>query len=265
MMRLNDRRLLAQLVVVAVCLFSGAATSVHTSAQPQQGKCPTTRVSCPDTVNAGEPLTMTANVSGGDPNVTPTYNWTVSAGTISSGQGTSTITVDTTGLTDNSSVTATVELGGFDRECGYGSTVGSCTTSVMKKPEARKLDEYGALKPADENARLDNFAIELTNDPTAQAYVIAYGGRTSRAGNAQKAAARAKAYMVTQRGLDAQRVVTVDGGYREQALTELWIAPMGALPPQPTPTVDPAEVKSTSPTKPKTPAMRKKTPARKKS
>jgi PKD-like domain len=261
MMRLNDRRLLAQLVVVAVCLFSGAATSVHASAQPQQGKCPTTRVSCPDMVNAGEPLTMTANVSGGDPNVTPTYNWTVSAGTISSGQGTSTITVDTTSLTENSSVTATVELGGFDRECGYGSTVGSCTTSVMKKPEARKFDEYGALKPADENARLDNFATEMMNDPTAQAYVIAYGGRSGQAGSAQKAADRAKAYLVTRRGLNAQRVVTLDGGYREQALTELWIAPSGAQPPQPTPTVKPAATKPAGPAKPTAP---KKTPARKK-
>lgn len=261
-MRLNDRRLLAQLVIVAVCLFSGAATSFHASAQPQQGKCPTTRVSCPDMVNAGEPLTITANVSGGDPNVTPTYNWTVSAGTISSGQGTSTITVDTTSLTENSSVTATVELGGFDRECGYGSTVGSCTTSVMKKPEARKLNEYTTLKPADENVRLDNFFIEMTNDPTATAYVIAYGGRTGRVGDGQRAADKAKAYLVNKRGLDGQRVTAVDGGLREQATTELWLAPSGAQPPRATPTVDPSEIKPAKQTKPAAP---KKTTPRKKS
>jgi len=261
MMRLNDRRLLAQLVVVAICLFSGAATSFHASAQPQQGKCPTTRVSCPDMVNAGEPLTITANVNGGDPNVTPTYNWSVSAGAISSGQGTSTITVDTTSLTENSSVTATVELGGFDRECGYGSTVGSCTTSVMKKPEARKLDEYGALKPADENTRLDNFFIEMTNDPTAQAYLVYYSGRTSRPGDMKKMAARAKDYLVTKRGVDGQRVMTLDGGTREQATVELWLVPSGARPPQPKPTVDPAATKPAGPAKPTAP---KKTPPRKK-
>jgi hypothetical protein len=262
MMKLNDRRLLAQLVVVAVCLFSGAAPSFHASAHPQQGKCPTTKVSCPDMVNAGEPLTMTANVSGGDQNVTPTYNWAVSAGTISSGQGTSTITVDTSGLTENSSVTATVDLGGFDRECGYGSTAGSCTTSVMKKPEARKLDEYGALKPADENARLNNFVIELNNDPMAQAYLVYYGGRTSRPGAVKKRAARAIDYLVTKRGVDGQRLMTLDGGAREQATVELWLVPAGAQPPQPTPTVKPAATKPAGPAKPAAP---KKSPARKKS
>ncbi|MFL6276717.1 MAG: hypothetical protein ACJ74G_16130 [Blastocatellia bacterium] len=262
MMKLSDRRLFAVLVIMVVCLFSGAATSFHTAAQPQQGKCPTTKVSCPDMVNAGEPLTMTANVSGGDQNVTPTYNWAVSAGTISSGQGTSTITVDTSGLTENSSVTATVDLGGFDRECGYGSTAGSCTTSVMKKPEARKLDEYGALKPADENTRLDNFFIEMTNDPTAQAYLVYYSGRTSQPGGMKKMAARAKNYLVTKRGIDGQRLMPLDGGAREQATVELWLVPAGAQPPQLTPTVQPAATKPAGPAKPAAP---KKTPARKKS
>ncbi len=45
-----------------------------------------------------------------------TYNWSVSAGTITSGQGTSTITVDTTGL-GGQSVTATVSIGGADPSC----------------------------------------------------------------------------------------------------------------------------------------------------
>jgi hypothetical protein len=40
-------------------------------------------------------LALFASVTGGDENVTPTYNWTVSDGTIDSGQGTSTITIDT--------------------------------------------------------------------------------------------------------------------------------------------------------------------------
>lgn len=82
----------------------------------------------------------------------------------------------------DSTVTATVELGGFDRECGYGSVAASCTTMVLKKVDARKLDEYGSLKPKEENAKLDNFMTELNLDPTAQCYIIAYNGRTSRVG-----------------------------------------------------------------------------------
>ena len=100
-------------------------------------------------------LTFTANVSGGDNDVTPTYNWSVSAGTISSGQGTSTIIVDTKeagGMT----VTATVDVGGYSREC---STSHSCTASVAKK--SLKVAEYGKVKPAEEKAILDKFAAEL--------------------------------------------------------------------------------------------------------
>ena len=133
MMKLNDRRVFAVLVAVTVCLSAGAA--FRAPAGQSQSKCPTTKVTCPDLVGAGDKLTFSANVRGGDQNVTPTYNWMVSAGAISSGQGTSTITVNTKELTDDTSVTATVELGGYDRECGYGSTAASCTTGVQKKAD----------------------------------------------------------------------------------------------------------------------------------
>src|ERR1043166_4819416 len=55
-----------------------------------QCACPTVSVSGPSGVTApGQPMTFVATVSGAE---NATYNWTVSAGTISSGQGTSTIT-----------------------------------------------------------------------------------------------------------------------------------------------------------------------------
>jgi hypothetical protein len=258
-MKLKDRRFFILFTLFAFLLF-GANAGIHASVQQRQqaqSKCPVTKVSCPDSIFKSEKLQITADVSGGDPQVTPTYNWTVSAGSISSGQGTSTIEVDTTEVAADSSVTATVDVGGFARECGYGSTAASCTTSVMKKAEARKLDEYGKLAQKDENARLDNFMIEINMDPTAQSYIIAYAGRAGRAGDAQKAADKAKDYLVKTRGLDASRVVSVNGGHREQPAIELWIVPTGAQPPQPTPTVKPAEAKPSSPAKPK-PTTRKK-------
>ncbi|MEN3332450.1 MAG: hypothetical protein V7641_1815 [Blastocatellia bacterium] len=255
----NDRRFVALFVAVAVLLFAGASAIFRASAQ--QTKCPMTKVTCPDTVDVGGKLTFSADVRGGDSQVTPTYNWSVSAGSISSGQGTSAIEVDTTEMAGGGTVTATVDVGGFDRECGYGSTASSCTTTVNKKPEARKLDEYGKLKPEDENARLDNFVVELQSDPTAQGYIIAYGGRRSRAGDAKTVAARAKTYLVNKRQLDPQRVITVDGGYREEPSVELWIAPTGGQAPQATPSLDPAELTPAKPAKsakPKTSTARKK-------
>jgi hypothetical protein len=207
---------------------------------PPPVACPTVTVSCPDTGTAGTPVTFTANVSGGDPNVTPTFNWTVSAGTISSGQGTSSITVDTSGV--SGTITATVDVGGYDRSC---STSNSCTVSFPPPTVARKVDEYGNIKFNDEKARLDNYAIELQNDPTAQGYLVCYGGRTGRTGEAQRRCDRAKNYLVSTRGIDASRIVTVDGGYREELTVELWVVPSGANPPQSTPTVDASEVKPT--------------------
>lgn len=256
-MRLNDRRFFAVSVVSLFILSASAIFHVSAEPRPQPQACPTVRVSCPDTVYVKEELSFVANVTGGDPNVTPTYNWTVSSGSISSGQGTATIQLDMSEVAGDSTVTATVDVGGFAREC---RTANSCTTSVMKKAEARKMDEYGKLRANDENARLDNFVIELQNDPTAQGYIIAYGGRTGRPGDGMKAAGKAKTYLVKTRGLASDRAMAMDGGHREEHTIELWIVPSGAQPPAPSPSVDPSEVKPAKPAKP----AKRKTATRKK-
>jgi hypothetical protein len=184
--------------------------------------CPTISVSCPADVDQGAPITFTASV-GGDMNVT--YNWSVSAGTISGGQGTSSITVDTTGI-GGQTVTATVELGGLDPSC---SRTASCSTSVKTPPQPPvKFDEYGNIKFNDEKARLDNYAIQLQNQPGSQGYIIAYG---SCEGEAQARADRAKDYLVNTRGIDAGRLVTIDGGCRSDLLVQLWVVPTGATAP----------------------------------
>ena len=88
--------------------------------------CPAVKVSCGEAVDEGQPARFTADFTQGTPTVTPTYNWTVSVGTITSGQGTETITVDTAG-TGGQTVSATVKLGGVDPTCG---PVASCSVPV---------------------------------------------------------------------------------------------------------------------------------------
>ena len=122
---------------------------------------------------------------------------------------------------------------------------------------ARKTDEYGKIKPVDEQARLDNYAIALQMDPNDQGYIIAYAGRSTVKGEAQKRLDFAKAYLTNKRGLDAQRIVTVDGGYREEATTELWAVPSGATPPMASPTVEPSEVVMKKVVKKRAPVKRK--------
>ena len=187
--------------------------------------CPTVTVSCADSVQEGAPATFTAKYTPGTPPVSPTYNWTVSAGTITSGQGTDTITVDTAGK-GGQTITATVELGGLDPSCGRTA---SCSTPVMGQPPvSRKFDEYGNIRFNDEKARLDNFAIQLQNEPTAQGYIIGYGSCDAEGSTR---ANRAKDYLVNTRGIDGSRLMVVDGGCMPELKVELWIRPSGATEP----------------------------------
>jgi hypothetical protein len=107
----------------------------------------------------------------------------------------------------------------------------------------RAIDEYGDIPFEDEKARLDNFAIELMNDPTAKGHLTCYGGRVGREGEARRRCGRAKGYLSGYRHVPAGRVVTVDGGYREELTVVLWVVPRGATPPQPSPTVGAGEVR----------------------
>lgn len=89
-----------------------------------ESPCPTIMVSCPEKATANESMTFQAQVYGGDPTVNVTYTWSVSAGKISGGQGTSTITVDVSDIT-RGSITAKVSVVGLDPAC---VNTASCTT-----------------------------------------------------------------------------------------------------------------------------------------
>lgn len=107
---------------------------------------------------------------------------------------------------------------------------------IMVEFLPRKFDEYSDIPLSDEKARLDNFAIYLQKDePEFKGYIIVYTGRTTRSGEAQARAKRAKDYLVKVRGIDAARIVTIDGGCREQLEVELYALPNAMSPPTPNP------------------------------
>lgn len=194
-----------------------------------QPVCPAIEISCPTNVAIDQPITFTSKYTGGVPaNVNPVYNWTVSAGTIIEGQGTSTIKVDTKGL-GGETVRATLSMGGYTLECSA-----DCAVAIpLPKLSSRRFDEFPDISRNDEKARLDNFAIELQNDPTATAYVIVYPGKTSKRGDVQHHSSRIVEYLVHSRGLDERRIVTLVGTTRDQLHVELWVTPQGAAPPTP--------------------------------
>src|SRR5215212_4401432 len=77
---------------------------------------------------------------------------------------------------------------------------------------ARKFDEFGDIEYSDKIARLDNFAIQLQNEPNARGFIIVYRSRRDLPGISNRYALWMKNYMVMTRGLDKERIATVDGG-----------------------------------------------------
>jgi hypothetical protein len=120
-------------------------------------------------------------------------------------------------------------MGGYNLECSASCSVGI----PLPIPTNRKFDEFPDIQRNDEKARLDNFAIELQNDPTATAYVIVYPGKTSKRGDVQHHSSRIIEYLVHSRGIDERRIVTLVGTTRDQLLVQLWVSPAGATPPKP--------------------------------
>ena len=99
--------------------------NVFRTFQSQNPDCAKVSVTCPDELNLTKPLKFTAKVVGGKRYGEVTYNWTVSKGTITMGQGTATIEVDLKGE-DCRGLTATVEVGGTDPSCSHAASCSVC-------------------------------------------------------------------------------------------------------------------------------------------
>jgi hypothetical protein len=196
-------------------------------------------------VTEGEIITYSSDVSYSG-TASLRYNWKVtpSSARIISGQGSPTLNVDSTGL-GGQRITATLvaDDGSFDPACAQTVQAVSAIAPLEKKIiVAREFDECNSCSFDDQKARLDNLAVELQNDPSTRAYILAYGGRMSPLGQVEKLMSRSRDYLITQRGIDASRIVVVNGGFREEDSVELWLVPSGAAAPRPTPTVQAGDV-----------------------
>lgn len=176
----------------------------------------------------GESMTFTANVTGGTATGI-TYNWSVSSGTITSGQGTPSITVSTTKEMANTSVTATVEVGGTG-VCESCPRTDSDTGGIADNPKHQLIDEFGKMPNDDIRGRLDAFFADLSNNPQSQGYVILYGSE-------KEMAAREKLISnhINFRNFDRSRITIVRGGTHESGTvyTKLYRVPPGADNPTP--------------------------------
>ncbi len=123
----------------------------------------------------------------------------------------------------------------FINHDGFGAATSPHLSPARQMPQtgARPFDEFGDIQISDWLARADNFAIELQNRPTTKGYIVAYGVPNKFPGWPSRRAIQVERYIVIARGLDAARVETVYGGYRDEVLYQLWVVEPGAQLPVP--------------------------------
>jgi hypothetical protein len=187
-------------------------------------------VTCPEgLVVAGQSATIEAKFDDSMPGerYRPTYNWSVSQGSISSGQGTAAITV---GTDREMSGLVTVTLNRVFNEAHFPGVqqTASCSFAVETSPQARMVDEFRTAGGNCEEgfARLDGFFYEISSNPAATALIVFYGDA------AEKNAARRRAMQLRNhfrfRKFDLNRVRMTYGPARENGTTQFWLIPPGA-------------------------------------
>jgi len=202
--------------------------------------CPYTfRVEGPDRIQEGDLVTFAAINSGTSP-IPIKYAWRVSNGRVTSGLGTPTITVDSTGL-GGKTIQAELDVNDdvYDNKCRQLIQVPTEVTKLPPPPPIEQVkpfrcDEFESKSADEDKARYDNCVIQAQNTPDAQLYVIIYPGtdRLSTTRNTyDRVSKRALDYMVKTRGFDPRRISIVKGGPRVKTTVELWIVPPGAAPP----------------------------------
>jgi hypothetical protein len=231
-----------------------AATELWIVPPGAQPPCPTPTVKeedvtyCPGVRIEGVPylpprvgaIMFKAQLNVNSKKVKPRFVWQVSTGEISAGQGTDTITIS---VPENSKgeVVARVTLDGFSLECPVEATTATAQTAFGLQHFL--LQEFGNINQEDEKARLDSVALALQQDPRLQVHIIFYGGRFSSSAEALRRAERAKDYLINVRGMEADRILPINGGYRNEVSGEYWLSLRGTEPPASRPTIDPSLVR----------------------
>lgn len=121
---------------------------------------------------------------------------------------------------------------------------------------SQKVAEFGITNCDDWMAMSENLSSKMRVDESSLGYIVYYGGRVNiqpygswytkrlpRRGEAFARAAAIKSRYVNTLGIDGNRIILLNGGYRENWTVELWLVPKGARPPLPTPTVKESEIR----------------------
>lgn len=121
----------------------------------------------------------------------------------------------------------------------FGQEIGEENSPETNQTQTFEADEFGRLVECAFSARLDHFAILLQNKPEAAGYIIAYRSADILPSQIESKSylRRAQHYLVNNRGIDANRIKVIDGGFRKEEATEIWLVPPGGAVPEASDTV----------------------------
>jgi hypothetical protein len=199
--------------------------AVNLSAQVYRDAKPNLQITCPDyVIMAGEKVVFTATLN--PPSGMAVFNWTVSAGTITKGQGTPTIEVETPANYD-APLTATLDMG---RNLYFEPITESCTVSLALPPQARLLDEFSHSTQGYIKMMLDStLFLELQNNPAAQGLIVIFPKTPKEKASIERIIRN----QIRVRRFEATRITFVDGTKNVRSIIQFWIVPPGAERPKP--------------------------------
>jgi hypothetical protein len=122
-------------------------------------------------------------------------------------------------------------------------------TPADRSDHNQKIDEYEELNTDDEAARLDVLVERLSKDPDVRGCILSYSRPGLERGSYLRRIYGIARYLTESRGIEANRILLVDGGYKDSSATELWLVPQGEAPPPTAPTRVAPRVDLTAPYK----------------
>jgi hypothetical protein len=193
---------------------------------------------CPSyPVSGAQPLTLVADILGTEDRevVRPlVFRWSISNGKIERGQGTPEIHIASLPAS-RIGLQVKVIVDGGPPELGNEK---SCVLTVDPMCFlAPKIDQYSDILIEAERQHLDRFAERLKAYPSESiGYIFSYAGKNACIYEATWRGKRALQYLVERHNIPTNRLVMVDGGFRDEWTVDLFIQPNALCGPLPTPT-----------------------------
>lgn len=164
------------------------------------------------------------------------YRWEIFGGTVTAGQGTPEVAITASDLRPPgiNSIKVKVKLAGGPPELQKEM---SCVLKIDPQCQAPALFEnFGDIPWQAEQKILNRLGEHLTTgSPQSVAFLVVYAGQGSCVREARWRANRAKEYLLGRYKIGADRVIAIDGGFRDMVSVDLFIATKDSCGPFPNP------------------------------